>query len=226
MNHSQKKEAYLDYQQRAVEFNVGDPVYLFETGSDYVGRVVQVYRGIGMVDVQFPAGSKRLPVESLQRLAVNDSGAVYADPPDVEHHSIPGGMPYVKPSNVSPSMSAIEQQKAKPSAIKKKELDAAEEAIEEAEAAKESIAKTAGRELQALYWANRDRQYRGTKCELETQAFSCPKCSEPLRRANYKRINGTPIHLLCCRNCLFLIETEDIIGHPNYVDVGDALDLP
>lgn len=224
MNHTQK-QAYLDYQQRAGEFNVGDPVYLFETGSDYVGRVIQVYKGIGMVDVQFPAGSKRFPVESLQRLAVNDSGAVYPDPPDVENHSLPAGLAYIKPTKTSPTLTAIEEQKAKPSVIKKKELERAEEAIEVAEGT-EPLAKRASRELQALYWANRDRQYKGTRSELECQTFSCPKCAEPLRRANYKRINGTPIHLLCCRNCLFLIETEDIIGHPNYESAGDALDLP
>ena len=74
--------AYTDYQTRAAEFSVGDIVFPYEAGSDKSGTVVSVYPAIGMVDVQFPNGSKRYPVEDLQR----------ADGPlPSDYDSVPGG---------------------------------------------------------------------------------------------------------------------------------------
>jgi hypothetical protein len=74
--------AYTDYQTRATEFSVGDVVFPYEAGSDKSGTIVSVYPAIGMVDVQFPNGSKRYPVEDLQR----------ADGPrPSEYDSVPGG---------------------------------------------------------------------------------------------------------------------------------------
>ncbi len=54
-----------DYQARASEFAVGDMVAPFGMAKEFAGRVLAVWPAIGMVDVQFPHGSTRLPVEDL-----------------------------------------------------------------------------------------------------------------------------------------------------------------
>lgn len=80
---------YVDYQQRAKEFSVGDLAFpLAGSGTDesQSGRVVAVYPAIGMVDLVFPWGSGRYPVESLQRVT-----NIVAIPPKVENSSVPGG---------------------------------------------------------------------------------------------------------------------------------------
>lgn len=81
------RSAYVDFQQRASEFEVGDLVYPFQSGNAHItGRVVAVYPAIGMVDVEWPHGNERVPVEDLQR-----QGAQGAIPPSVEHDNVPGG---------------------------------------------------------------------------------------------------------------------------------------
>jgi hypothetical protein len=60
------KRAYLDWQKRARSFNPGDLVSFFGTGEANAGIVTSVWPGIGMVDVEFPGGNQRIPVESLQ----------------------------------------------------------------------------------------------------------------------------------------------------------------
>lgn len=79
--------AYVDYQQRASEFVVGDSVFPMAHGdSDFVGSVTAVFPGIGMVDVEWPHGSQRMPVEDLQRYQAKD-----VIPPLPEHNNTPGG---------------------------------------------------------------------------------------------------------------------------------------
>jgi hypothetical protein len=58
----------LDYQQRALEFSVGDVVTPFGMIQSVSGRVTAVWPAIGMADVEFPNGNKRYPVEDLQRM--------------------------------------------------------------------------------------------------------------------------------------------------------------
>lgn len=75
----------VDYQQRATEFKVGDRVYSVVNGtSDNSGRVTAVWPAIGMVDVEYPHGSTRSPVEELHLLG--DNGP---EPP--KHSTTPGG---------------------------------------------------------------------------------------------------------------------------------------
>ena len=80
---------YVDYQQRASEFSVNDLAYPLAGGAtdeSQAGRVVAVYPAIGQVDLEFPWGSGRYPVEDVQR--VSDATAI---PPDQEHSTVPGG---------------------------------------------------------------------------------------------------------------------------------------
>ncbi len=80
-----KRSAGIDYQALAVEFEPGNVVVPYGANRDYAGRVVTVWPAIGMVDVNFPAGTKRYPVEDLLRL--DDNGN--PNPPETEY--VPGG---------------------------------------------------------------------------------------------------------------------------------------
>ena len=62
---------------------------------------------------------------------------------------------------------------------------------------------------QSLYWANRDRQYRPTRSEVETGQYVCPKCKGSMGMANYQRRDGHSERLLACHSCLFLIKPGD-----------------
>lgn len=76
---------YADYQSRAKSFKVGMRVYPFFGGSaDRAGFVVQVFPAIGMVDVQFPHGSMRFPVEDLAIAGETEMPKDFVD-------SVPGG---------------------------------------------------------------------------------------------------------------------------------------
>ena len=98
---SNTRKGYVDYQQRATEFSVGDVVFPFMSGNGWSnGRVVAVWPGIGMVDVEWPHGSERMPVEDLQLIPNGQS-----TPPMPEHDNVPGGAESVSvPGGPKPSV--------------------------------------------------------------------------------------------------------------------------
>lgn len=118
-----KKNAYVDYQQRAREFAKGDLVFDIINGSqDTSGRVVAVFPAIGMVDVQYTHGTVRHPVEELQRIVVNDSGSVFPDPPNPKNEDVPAGAGTVSvPGGPLPSTKPGVDSKSKPSQMLDKE---------------------------------------------------------------------------------------------------------
>jgi hypothetical protein len=79
----------VNYQKRAEQFSVGDSVLPFNgnVSPAHSGTVVAVHPGIGMVDVEFPNGNKRYPVEDLILLREE---AVLAQP--LESSNVPGGL--------------------------------------------------------------------------------------------------------------------------------------
>lgn len=84
MARQKKANAAVNWQERGAEFRVGDVVTERGRPEEYSGRVTAVYPAIGMVDIQFPHGSVRRPVEDLQRWA-----NPYSDPPHTDDR--PGG---------------------------------------------------------------------------------------------------------------------------------------
>ena len=71
-------ENNVNYQERARQFAVGDLVVPFGLFESQAGRVTAVHRGIGMVDVEFPTGARRYPVEDV--VLVNPKLAPTAPP--------------------------------------------------------------------------------------------------------------------------------------------------
>ena len=77
----------------------------------------------------------------------------------------------------------------------------------------------------ALYWADLDRHYRGTRAECDAGRYICPRCRDEesvLRLVSYKRTEGKNHRLLSCPNCHFLIKPANIIGHPAYDAASEA----
>lgn len=102
---SMVRDAAVNYQQRAKEFAVGDKVYPYtqigagQNPTAYSGRVVAVFPSIGMVDVEFPTGNTRFPVEELQKTETKD-----AVPP--KNETVPGGAGTV-PVSTGPKTASI-----------------------------------------------------------------------------------------------------------------------
>lgn len=80
-----RKATFIDVQERAQEFSPGTIVVPTGGSPTEAGRVVAVWPAIGMVDVQFPWGNKRIEVSEIQIL--DEEGA----PVPPNHEDIPGG---------------------------------------------------------------------------------------------------------------------------------------
>jgi len=182
---------FVDYQERAQEFAVGDVVVPYGFFESQSGRVIKVWPAIGMADVEFAGRNLRWPVEDLQKFV--DGTAVPSN-----NNSVAGG-PTVGVSGGSKT------------------------AVHDSNKASSSRVATAYLK-QALYWASQDRQYKMTRAESGSGKPCCPKCAEapPLRKAVYKRRDGTSNRLLGCPTCLFLIKDTDIVNHPAAVAMQEG----
>lgn len=93
---------YVDYQRRSQAFELGMRVYPFLGGNpSRSGIVIAIFPAIGMVDVQFPHGSQRYPVEDLVVDTSGDYLNIYSDDQD----TVPGGV-----GTVPVSSRAVEKQ--------------------------------------------------------------------------------------------------------------------
>ena len=174
-----------NWQARAQEFAVGQSVALINGGRTDVGRVSAVYPAIGMVDVEFPHTSTRLPVEDVLILS-----------PDSEfttpiHENVPGG---------AGSAAFLSEGAPQDNLI----------ALMNVEDMAKRVA--AAHVKKALYWNAPDRKYRCTRSENNSKAYLCPRrgCDGTLRPTVYKRVDANSVRLMGCPSCLFLIREDDI----------------
>lgn len=191
-----RKGTYVDYQARSSAFHVGDSVFpLFGGNHSNSGTVVAVFPAIGMVDVQFPHGNARYPVEDLVLDDVVDAENAVALIAD----TVPGGAGTVSVSGGPPVPIKTRYAKsvAKPTPVKPPK----------------SCRVAAAYVKRAVYWASVDRKYKPSKEELRTGNLCCPRCEDAyLRTTVYKREEGKSTKLFCCPKCLFLLRRSDVIG--------------
>lgn len=192
---SSREAHYADYQARSTAFSVGDRVFAMVGGNPAVGgTVVAVWPAIGMVDVQFPHGATRYPVEDL----VIDTSDNFENFGDYQADSVPGGTPTVSvPGGPDPLVKDIREEVTEQALVREARAD---------RVLKAHVKK-------ALYWDSPDRKYRASRAEIESGRPTCPRCTGvELRRVIYKREDGRNERLYCCPDCLFLIRRDDIIG--------------
>ena len=188
---------YVDYQQRAREFSVGDMAYPLAgsaTDESQAGRVVAVFPGIGQVDIEFPWGSGRYPVEDVQR--VTD---IVTKAPDPDHTTVPGGAGTVSVPGGPIKTASIDR--------------VARAHVKQALywAGKNRNYRATKAEIEA-------NQFRCPKCRVEEGA-------DPIfmRPVNYKREDGQSHRLFGCPQCMFLIKRDHILGITD--DNADTEDL-
>jgi hypothetical protein len=180
---------FVNWQERASEFQVGDVVVPFGMLDSQAGRVTAVWPAIGMIDVEMPTGNKRWPAEDLQRFNPEEVSVL-----PTRTDSTAGGQPTVSvpggPHALRPEVGRVANAYVK----------------------------------QALYWAQKDRQYKMTQAEMDCGKPCCPRCegSPPLKKAIYKRRDGSSDRLLGCPGCMFLIKESDIMNGPNAYAVTEG----
>lgn len=223
---SPRQASYVDYQARAREFEVGSKVYTLLGGTPANGGVVvAVWPAIGMVDVQFPHGTTRYPVEDLNivdptvgqtpaRVTESVPGGQGTVP--VSGGPLPGGprphVPNYNPPNISPMEAAVR------APVVPKTATPVPVAPTPKVAASEPPAPQARRVMaaylkKAVYWASSNRKYKRTKEECDSGKLCCPRCEDAyLRNVVYKREEGKSVRLLCCPECMFLLRRDDILG--------------
>ena len=178
-----KRATYVNQQQRATEFQVGQAVVHWGHSIEQSGRVTEVWPAIGQVDVQFPWGNIRVPVEDLQIVADN----TWVVTP--KHEDTPGGQTVPVPGGPYEKM----KQAAQPSA----------ERVVMAYVKKAIYWHQKDRKYRVSQGERDSGHYHGPKCR---------DAENPLRNAIYKRENGQSVKLLGCPVCLFLVKREDLLG--------------
>jgi hypothetical protein len=193
---------YVDYQQRATEFRVGDAVMPYGDDPSVSGRVLAVYPAIGMVDVQFANGSRRYPVEELQRIRQD---AAPNEPLTTD--SVPGGAGTVKVPGGPYTMENVKDAPAPAFMISPEETDY------ERSLRQHSMKRVAQAFVKkSIYWASKDRKYKVSRSETNTGELDCPKCrSASLGKGIYKRRDGASDRLFVCNGCLFMIKDSDLM---------------
>lgn len=177
--------SWVEWQQRASGFSVGDVVvpYFDGAGEMYNGRVVQVFPAIGMVDVEFPHGTKRYPVEELQITAkAGEREALMPQTP-----SVPGGSGVVPVSRGPVSKMARMAHMAR-------EVTALYWAGKDRKYRPSQAESDSGR-------------FKCPRCKCPETGDPHYMVRKP-----YKREKGQSAKMFVCPHCTFMIKELDIIG--------------
>ena len=191
--HDKTASGIVNWQERARDFQIGDVAYPLGLDISAAGRVVAVYPAIGMIDVNFPTGARRMPAEELQRAAPSVTQVI---PPSAKIDAIPGGAGGV-PVSGGPMKSAARVARA---------------------FVARSIVKNAlywadiDRKYKATKGECDSKSYHCPKCR-----------EVALKPAVYRREGGASVRLLGCPTCLFLVEREAILNHHDLVVMEEAV---
>jgi len=178
-----RRGSYVDYQARATAFHVGDRVYPILKGNpSNGGTVVAVWPAIGMVDVQYPHGATRAPVEDL----LIDSGSSIDASVDVAYDSVPGGT-HTVPVAGGP-------------------------ALDDREVSAHRVASSHLNKMAVYWAAKgRQYRPCKTEMETgKLMCPRCDEAI--LRKTLYKMEEGARIKLFVCPECLFIVRRDDVLG--------------
>ncbi len=221
----------IDFWQLARDFRVGDTVQGINLSnsalSPYVGRVVQVSPGIGMVDVQWPFGVEQASPETLVRVSPTFFSYV---PPELNQL-----YPELKSKRASDLWSSVLPKSFYVHLAKSWHKGAsalvayddyyrshplADEPTVRAETDKFYRLGSRAFEMRleaavvktAAYWVAQNRQYRATSDDLNTGKPACPKCATRMRKTTYRMEAGAKHKVLACPKCLEIIDPGSVLG--------------
>lgn len=226
-----KKESFIDFQELAKNFKVGDTVLLpiFTRGNRYAphfGRITHVHDGIGMIDVQTPMGNIRMePHTVVKDNRINSDHFDYDSSYDSYDKSPEEGYSYANPKKVASRhltskiaglvkhATLMMLKGASEAQVYKQTWDP--ERISDGDL-KDAI-KAASLKKEALYWRSKGRQYIPTQKEIESGIFHCPHCKTEMEKGNYKK--HTKLYI--CPDCLWMIRPDDLVERDTPDDVMD-----
>lgn len=216
-----QKFSFIDTQQLAATFRVGDKVQVIEPRNmgtmAPVGTVTEVFEGLGLVDVEFPTTKVRVSPEELHRVeeATDTDDMLDLDP--VHFHK----------DDVMPNFKRVATQyRERISTLYRdanhfcdkgiREMDAYEMLYQhhgdkysdhEVKVAVSTAYSTHPQVREAMYWKEKGRHYCPTQEELNTGCFHCPRCKTEMKKTVYQKHTK----LYACPECLFLITPSDIL---------------
>lgn len=223
----------IDYWKLTRNFSVGDTVQKVNLSegalSPYVGHVVQVSLGLGVLEVQWPFGTEQAYPDDLVR--VNPKFFGFLPPGLNQSYPTVGGrgsktaslwssdlptpfyMHLAKSwhNGVSSVIAYDDWYRANPKS---------NDALVRSETEKfyrlgvraSDLRLAAVAHKTAAYWVAQNRQYRATSTDLKAGKPSCPKCSSSMRRTTYRMEEGSKHKVFACPKCLTIIDPSSILG--------------
>lgn len=216
-----QKTSFIDTQQLAATFRVGDKVQIIEPRNmgtmAPVGTVVEVWQGLGFVDVAFPTTKVRVSPEELLKID---------EIMDVDDISDLDPVHFHRDDDIPGFKNVASQYRKRVSSLYRDASHFCDKGIREMDAyemlyrhhgdkysdheVKEAVATAYSIDPQvrkAMYWKERGRHYCPTKEELTTGCFHCPRCKTEMKKTVYQKNTK----LYACPECLFLITPSDIL---------------
>lgn len=222
----------VDYWSLAKDFKPGDFVqrvdYIRSALSPYVGKVVAVHPGLGVIDVQWPLGCERVFSDDVIR--VNPAVSQYLPP---GYDSAPNTYDVAKGKQASTDRwgsrlypPTFFKDLVNLWAKKSSEVVAWDTLYRKYPQVGDALVRQAVSRLYGLsttffdlflkrtaaYWYAENRSYRVTKAEVDRGAPSCPKCGTPMKKTTYKMEQGKRVRLFACPKDLFLLKTDSLHG--------------
>ena len=214
-----------DIRDRSVDFKRGDLVYKINPITvdpiNIAGIVTTVFRGMGVIDVEFPWGNEQCSMDEVVRAALH----VETIPPSRDTSAPSWGTERSRREDgTSKSLSASvaarfaaqrdfylraqasmhrfhRRTRLEATAALEREAGFSDGEVQEAvEHAYDRMPKF------GLYWYSPGRMYRPNQSEQNSGQYTCPRCQTPMVKPHYRK--QTKLH--GCPSCLFLIDPADL----------------
>lgn len=216
-----KRTAYVDNRLLAQAFKPGDVVRRSELMdafvTPYVGRVVFVNTGMGIIDVQWPWGREQeMPVELIKELSGD-----WAPPEFITDYSSWDMEAHLSPL-LSKRVAACYNNKINKcyqctckalhyGADIETALDVFDSASDgiEPELVNRLSSYIFGKPRHAIYYKASPRKYQMTKAEMKLRDPQCPKCRSAMKTARISK--SEKVYRCSNHECKFMIHPNDVL---------------
>jgi hypothetical protein len=228
----------IDYWALAREFTQGDVVQKINIIdgdlSPYVGTVTAVFKGLGVLDVQWPFGNERVFPDDVVRVSPQ---FIRYLPPQFDQSYVTVEIERARKEASSKSLWSKQFHPSVFVGLAKNWHKGASEVTAydnlyrvlypnvDDEALRSEVSKfylfarNAGElriqghlQRTAAYWVAQNRQYRATNQDIKSGRPKCPKCSNSMRRSTYRMQEGARHKVFACPKCLYIIDPVSILG--------------